>query len=108
MSDLALTFHPGLFDIGQGASVLSGYFLLNVGGEGSGVAGMTGCLLLILSRSACWKPLVLLSQHHQLDRVDTVPGFTVAAHHSPTGLYVFPLMSRAGIKPDLSEICPGP
>ena len=50
--------------------VLSGYFLLNGGGEGSGVAGLTGCLLLILSRSACWKPLVLLSQHHQLDRVE--------------------------------------
>ena len=30
---------------------------------------------------------------------DTAPGFTVAAHHSPTGLYVFPLTSRAGIKP---------
>ena len=28
------TFHPGLFAIGQGASVLSGYFLLNGGGEG--------------------------------------------------------------------------
>ena len=28
------TFHPGLFVIGQGASVLSGYFLLNGGGEG--------------------------------------------------------------------------
>ena len=27
------TFHPGLFVIGQGASVLSGYFLLNGGGE---------------------------------------------------------------------------
>lgn len=37
--------------------VLSGYFLLNGGGE-------------ILSRSVCWKPLVLLSQHHQLDLVE--------------------------------------
>ena len=27
-------FMPGLFAIGQGASVLSGYFLLNGGGEG--------------------------------------------------------------------------
>ena len=32
--DLALTFHPGLFDIGQGAPILSGYFLLNRGDEG--------------------------------------------------------------------------
>ena len=32
--DLALTFHPGLFDIGQGAPILSGYFLLNGGDEG--------------------------------------------------------------------------
>ena len=32
--DLALTFHPGLFDIGQGAPTLSGYFLLNGGDEG--------------------------------------------------------------------------
>ena len=34
MPDLALTFHPGLFDIGQGALTLSGYFLLNGGDEG--------------------------------------------------------------------------
>ena len=34
------------------------------------MAWMTGRLPLILSRSACWKPLVLLSQHHQLDRVE--------------------------------------
>ena len=27
-------------------------------------------LPLILSQSVCWKPLVLLSQHHQLDRVE--------------------------------------
>ena len=32
--DLALTFHPGLFDIGQGVPILSGYFLLNGGDEG--------------------------------------------------------------------------
>ena len=31
---LALTFHPGFFDIGQGAPTLSGYFLLNRGDEG--------------------------------------------------------------------------
>ena len=32
--DLALAFHPGLFDTGQGAPTLSGYFLLNGGDEG--------------------------------------------------------------------------